>query len=447
MSPTIQQVRDSFLEGQASPAEVLQACQQRIRELDPNLHAFITVLEPEPRPFDPALPLSGIPIALKDLFDMAAVPTTAGAEFWRDNIPLEDATVVNKLKQAGAVIIGKTNMHEIALGITNVNPHYGACRNPWDLQRISGGSSGGSAVAVATGMCLAALGSDTGGSIRIPAALCGVVGLKPTFGRISLRGVIPLSWNLDHAGPITKTVRDAASLLQVLAGYDPLDPACRDRVVDNYLSKIEMGVTGWRIGIANGDFFKTVNHQVLAAVQQAGRVFADLGASLQEVHLPWLEQAAQANSFITQADGAAFHRERLQADPQAFGEDVLRRLRAGQAVTSSDCADARRTQVETKRRFKTFFESYDLLLLPTTPDTAPLIIGPDAVEQARRLTRFCAPFNLTGLPALSLPCGFSKSGLPIGLQIVGPEWAEAEVLRAGQAFENATPWHERQPDI
>lgn len=447
MFRTIEEIFSTLHKGELNPEDLVTQCLDRIHKLNPRLNVFISIAERENQRMDLGLPLTGVPVAVKDLIDVRGLSTTAGTSSWSESLPETDAEVVKRLKQAGASMVGKTNLHEIALGVTNVNPHFGACRNPWDLQRISGGSSGGSAVAVASGMVPAALGTDTGGSIRIPAALCGVVGLKPTYGRVSLRGVVPLSWTLDHVGPITRTVRDAASLLQVMAGYDPLDPASFDQAVGDYQSELEKGVQGFRIGFAVGDFIEAANEEVLATVRKAVSVFEELGASIQQVQLPWLEQAAQANTIITQADGAAFHRERLDANPHAFGEDVLRRLKAGRGTLSGDYAIARRTQVEIKRRFKTLFEEFDLLLLPTTPDAAPFIEGPDAVAQARRLTRFTAPFNLTGLPALSLPCGFSKDGLPIGLQVVGAEWAEATVLQAGRAYEKATPWHERWAEI
>ena len=256
--------------------------------------------------------LSGIPIAVKDLYETAGVRTTAGSLFFKDYVPEQDAVVVSKLKAAGADIIGKTNTHEIALGVTNINPHYGSPRNPWDTSRITGGSSGGSAAAVAAGMCMAALGSDTGGSIRIPASLCGVVGLKPTYGRVSLRGVFPLSWNLDHAGPLTRSVKDAALLLQVMAGYDAEDPASADVPVDDYLQDIEAGVKGWKIALAVGDFVEVSDPEVLAAVREAAHIFDSLGAKVDEVDISWLYEAALANGQMVQADGAAYHRERLE---------------------------------------------------------------------------------------------------------------------------------------
>ncbi|MGD0752375.1 MAG: amidase [Anaerolineales bacterium] len=439
--------------------ELTEACLRQIARLNPAFQAFIY---PVPdlavqaamqadvfynnRSFDRGeFPLLGVPLGLKDLVNIAGVPTTAGSKFFKENLPDEDASIVSKLKHSGVVLMGKTNLHEIALGVTGVNPHYGVVKNPWDTSRISGGSSSGSAVAVSLGMCLAAIGTDTGGSIRIPAALCGVVGLKPTYGRVSSFGVFPLSWNLDHVGPLTRTARDAASVLSVIAGYDPQDPASINIPVDNFLVHLEDGVNGWRVAVAKGDYIEAADAEVLVAINQAAQVFTYLGAEMKEVDLSWLEQLALANSLMTQADGAAFHRERLAQHPDWFGPDVLQRLQTGAAFTSSDYASARRSQAEGRRRFELFFEEFDLLLLPTTPISAPLIEGTGAINAARQLTRFTSPFNLTGLPALSIPCGFTKTGLPVGLQIISKHWGEAMILQAGYAFEQATGWWRHHP--
>ena len=355
--------------------------------------------------------------------------------------------MVHKVKRAGAQIIGKTNTHEIALGVTNNNPHYGACKNPWDITRTPGGSSGGSAVAVATGMAMAALGTDTGGSIRIPASLCGVVGLKPTYGRVSLRGILPLSWNLDHAGPITRRVEDAALMLQVIGGYDELDPTSVRTLPGDYSSHLKDIMKERKIALAIGDFIEAADQEFLEAVRNAAQVLVELGVLITEVNVDFLKEGALANGLMTQADGAAFHRERLKEHPNWFGADVRQRLEAGAAFTSSDYILARRTQAEVKRRCELLLNQYDILILPTTPIPAPVLEGENALERARQLTRFTAPFNLTGLPALTVPCGFTKEGLPIGLQIVSRAWNEAGVLRTGYAFQQATDWHTRKCPI
>ena len=452
---------EAFRRCDFSSLELTEACLRQIERLNPVLNAFITptlelavqgamqadVLNANQPSNLNELTLLGMPIALKDLFETAGIRTTAGSRFFAGNIPAEDAQAVLKLKLAGAVVVGKTNTHEIALGVTGVNPHFGAVKNPWDTSRIPGGSSSGSAVAVSTGMSLAALGTDTGGSIRIPAALCGVVGLKPTYGRISTRGVFPLSWNLDHVGPLTRTVRDAAQVLSALAGFDPHDPASVDVSVDDYLSGIDGGVEGWRVALAMGEYVEASETEVASAVEAAAQVFKSLGAHVEKVEMDWLGEMALANGRMTQADAAAFHRERLAEHPDWFGADVYQRLQSGAALTSSEYALARRAQAEGRRRFEMFFAKYDLLLLPTTPIPAPLIEGTEAVESARQLTRFTAPFNLAGLPALSVPCGFAGGGLPVGLQIVSKHWGEAKVLQAGHAYERATDWHNRHPNL
>ena len=438
-----------------SALELTEACLRLIERLNPTLNAFIT---PTPEiacqqaisadgllalrpPNLNNLVLLGLPIALKDLIQTAGIRTTAGSRFFSDNVPTEDAQVVQKINLAGGVMVGKTNTHELALGVTTINPHFGTCHNPWNIECISGGSSGGSAVAVVTGMSLAALGTDTGGSIRIPAALCNVVGLKPTYGRVSTRGVIPLSWNLDHVGSLTRNVRDAARMLSVLAGYDPHDPASVNVPLEDFSVHLDGGVKGWRIAMAGGEYIESADPEVFLAVENAAQVFTGLGARVEKVDVSWLLDLALANSRMTQTDGAAFHQRRLAQHPDWFGADVRERLEAGASLTSSEYSLTRQEQAESRRLFEIFFGKYDALLLPTTPIPAPLIEGTHAIEAARQLTRFTAPFNLAGLPVISVPCGFTVNNLPIGLQIVSKHWGEAKVLQAGYAYEQMTNWH------
>jgi len=432
-----------------SPVELTQAHLERIHRMDRQMNSFLT-LTPElalqqARQAESEIqhgqykgPLHGIPLAFKDLYETRGIRTTAGSTFFAEYIPEADAAVVQRLKEAGTVMLGKLNMHEIALGVTNENPHYGDCCNPWDLKRISGGSSGGNAAALAAGLCMGALGSDTGGSIRIPAALCGVVGLKPTYGRVSLRGVIPLSWNLDHAGPMGRSVRDVAILLQAIAGYDPEDAWSVDRPEEDYLIDQTRKISDWRIALAVDDYFSDpaiVNEEVLQAVQHAAVVFESLGAQVEHVAFPNAREAAMANGLMTPADAAAFHHQRLSENPQGFGRDVLKRLQTGAAYTSTEYSLARRMQTILRCKYNEFFEEFDVLLTPTTPIIAPIRGSADAVERAKLLTRFTAPFNLTGLPALSVLCGWSSEKMPIGLQIIGKPWAEAKVLLVGELFE------------
>ncbi|MEP6896151.1 MAG: amidase [Chloroflexota bacterium] len=455
---SISEALDLLRGNKISPQSLAEACFNQIERLNPQLNAFITVcdtattINPQTS-FDQTIPfalanaLRGIPIAVKDLFDTAGIRTTAGSKFFAKNIPDRDAFVIEKLKQAGATIMGKTNTHEIALGVTGNNPHYGTARNPWDITRIPGGSSSGSAIAVATGMALGALGTDTGGSIRIPASLCGIVGFKPTYGRVSLRGVFPLSWNLDHVGPLTSCVRDAALILQVISTYDSIDPSSIKMITGDYLGHLVDDISGKKIAFGVGEYVESADTEVVHAMHQAVKVYESLGCKVQEVNLDWMRDAALANKTMTQADGAAVHRDRLKEHPEMFGNDILRRLEDGAKTTSIEYALARRIQTEVKKKCELFFESNDFLIVPSTPIAAPTIEGNDAVEQAARLTRFTAPFNLTGLPAISIPCGFTKDGLPIGLQIVSRSWADAKVLNAAYAYEQATAWHLQKPMV
>jgi aspartyl-tRNA(Asn)/glutamyl-tRNA(Gln) amidotransferase subunit A len=446
--------------GDVSPVELTAACLERIATVDPDVNAFITVTGDgamrEARAIELAVArgeargrLAGVPIALKDLFDTSGVRTTAGSRFFGGRVPDGDAAVVERLRGAGAIVLGKLNMHEWALGVTNVNPHYGACRNPRAVDRITGGSSGGSAAALAAGMCFGALGSDTGGSIRIPASLCGVVGCKPTYGRVSLRGVVPLSWSLDHAGPMARDVSDVALMLEIIAGHDRADPGSADRPTDDYTSGLDAGVNGVRLGVIADEWLGEIEPEVRAAVRQAIDVLASAGASVEELAAPELPEAARLNGLVTTADAATFHRERMEQSPEGFGQDVLTRLRRGAAYGATEYAQARRQQTVLRHTFSSWFAghggAFDAVLLPTTPCAAPRIEGLDAVAMAPVLTRLTAPFNFTGLPALSVPCGETSEGLPVGLQIVGAPWTERRVLQVGRAYELAAARNVSRP--
>jgi aspartyl-tRNA(Asn)/glutamyl-tRNA(Gln) amidotransferase subunit A len=440
----------------ASSVDLVRACLDRIARHDRELGAFITLTADsaldEAKRADADLAngvdrgaLHGIPIALKDLYDIAGVRTTGGSRIYGDRVPERDCAVVERLRAAGAVFLGKLNLHEWALGVTNQNPHFGPACNPWDTTCIPGGSSGGSAVAVASGLCFMSPGSDTGGSIRIPASLCGVVGLKPTYGRVSLRGVIPLSWTLDHSGPLARTVGDLALALNTIAGHDPLDPSSADVPTEDYSSGIEDGVTGVRIVLPTNHFFDDVDAEVDTAVREAARVLTSLGASVTEMALPRAELLAPTQRAILLTDAAAVHREHLRERAADIGADVLTRLRTGQTFTGTDYAQARRDRDELRREWFALLRDHDVILSPTTLIAAPPRDGEDAVAAAQRLTANTSPFNLTGLPAVSVPCGFTQAGLPIGLQLAAGPWREGLLLRVARAYEHATPWHERQP--
>ena len=440
----------------ASSVDLVRACLDRIAGHDRDLGAFITLTADsaidEAKRADAELangvdrgPLHGIPIALKDLYDTAGVRTTAGSRIFSDRVPDRDSAVVEKLRAAGAVFLGKLNLHEWALGVTNQNPHFGPACNPWDMSRIPGGSSGGSAVAVASGLCFMSPGSDTGGSIRIPASLCGVVGLKPTYGRVSLRGAIALSWTLDHAGPLARTVGDVALALNAIAGHDPLDPSSADVPTEDHASGLEDGAQSVRVLVPTNHFFDDVDREVDAAVREAARVLASLGATVTDMALPRVDLLAPTQRAILLTDAAAAHREHLRERAADIGADVLTRLRTGQTFTGMDYAQARRDRNELRREWLALLRDHDVILSPTTLIPAPPRDGEDAVAAAQRLTANTSPFNLTGLPAISVPCGFTQTGLPIGLQLAGGPWRERLLLRVARAYEHATPWHERQP--
>ncbi len=440
--------------GEISPIALAEAYLARIDRFDGTLRAYITVTRElalrQARTAADVIrqggylgPLHGMPLAIKDVIETQAVRTTAGSKMLADYVPEQDSAVAARLNTAGAILLGKANLHEWALGVINANPFYGACLNPWNTAHIPGGSSGGSAAALAAELCAGALGSDTGGSIRVPAALCGVVGLKPTSGRVSLRGVLPVSWNLDHVGPMARRVYDVAVLLQAIVGYDAADPYSVNVPVDNYLAEIGGGVHGWRVAVADQGYFANADPSVRAAVLAAARKFEQLGAQLHGADLPIM----LAGDMIS-TDAAAYHRARLQQQPQDFGDDVRARLQLAAATSAPDYALARRAQAILRRQLETFFSDYDLLLTPTTPTTAPGRAQLTSAEGTRlNLIRFTVPFNLAGFPALSLPCGFDQAGLPIGLQLVTRPWTEAALLRAGQAYEQSTDWHLARPSL
>ena len=451
---TLEQAAELVRTRAVSPVELAESCLARIAELEPGLNAFILVAresaltgaqaaEREIAAGNYRGPLHGIPLSVKDLFDVAGVPTTAGSGFPAEPAA-HDSAVVERLRAGGAVLLGKTGLHELAFGVTSQNPHFGPITNPWARDRSPGGSSGGSAAAVATGGGFGSIGSDTGGSIRIPAALCGIVGLKPTRGRVSLRGAIPLSWTLDHAGPLARTVRDAAVLYAAIAGDDARDPGSRSAPYDDPLAEIDKGAARLRIGIWKSGL-DAADADVRIAVDEAIKALASSGARVESVDLPRADELAECQRVVLGTEAYAYHRERVENEPERFGADVLERLRRGKANSGHDYAAARRARSEIRTAFDALFGSLDALALPTTVVTAPLREGADAVATAARLTSLTSPFNLTGLPAISVPCGHGVYGLPVGLQLVGRRWGEARLLRIARAYEVARgdfPWPE-----
>ncbi|HXF50965.1 MAG TPA: amidase [Dehalococcoidia bacterium] len=456
-SLTIARCADLMARGALSCVELTERCLERAERLNPVLNAFLLIdregalaaarrADEERRAGRVRGPLHGVPLALKDLFDTAGVRTTAGSKHFAERTPTEDAHTVARLRDAGAVIIGKLNLHEWALGVTTANPHWGVCRNPWDLDRIPGGSSGGTGAALAAGIVPAGTGSDTGGSIRIPSALCGVTGLKPTYGRCSLRGVVPLSWTLDHVGPMARTAEDCALLLQAMAGYDPLDPHSEDVGTPDFAAGIGDGLRGLRVGVPSNHFFENCDPEVVSAVEAAAREFERLGATVTDIAIPDAPAALAHNGIILISDAAAYHRERLERDRDAFGPDVLGLLDIGAKTPATAYAlalDFRRAY----RRWleRELFAQVDVVLHPTTPIPAPPIA--EAAAARNLLIQNTAPWNIAGAPVLALPCGFTASGLPIGMSLVGRFWDEATLLRAGYAYQQATDWHLRAPAL
>jgi aspartyl-tRNA(Asn)/glutamyl-tRNA(Gln) amidotransferase subunit A len=427
-----------------------EACLARIEKYNPRLNAFITVmkdqalaqareLDAEQRAGKFRSPLHGIPIGLKDLIDTEGVRTTAASAVFADRIPKEDAEVTRRLKVAGAVIIGKLNMHEFAYGGTSVPSHYGAVHNPWKLDRIAGGSSGGSGAAVAARLCFGALGSDTGGSIRQPSAFCGLSGLKPTYGRVSTRGVIPLSWSLDHIGPMCRNAVDAAMLLAAIAGYDAQETTSVDVPVSDYVQALRSKVSTLRIGIPRKMFFENLDPEIDAAVKQAIEVLAKLTAGARDVEVP-----AAPNSPVLSAEAYAYHLPYFSKTPEQYQPLTRTRLEAGARVPAEAYIRGRRDLDRIRRTVPAVFTSVDVLITPTTPVPPTMIEGPDSTGATLRNT---SPFDAYGLPTISIPCGFTKAGLPIGVQISGPNFGEGRVLALAHAYQQATEWHTRMPEL
>jgi aspartyl-tRNA(Asn)/glutamyl-tRNA(Gln) amidotransferase subunit A len=387
--------------------------------------------------------LHGVPVALKDIIYTRGVSTTMGSASYSGHVPDHNATVARKLEEAGSVLIGKTNTHEFAYGPTGDRSHFGPTLNPHDAQRITGGSSGGSGAAVAAHLCYGALGSDTGGSIRIPAALCGIVGMKPTFGRVSKSGVFPLSWSLDHVGPITRTVEDNAMMLNVLAAHDPEDHYSVDHPAEDFTRDLRRGLWGAVIGLPRSFYFDHVEEEVGARVLAAVEVYLSLGAQVREVEIPNLVDTLHAHRLILGAEAYAVHEERLENEPETFGEEVSERLMDGARPRAYRYANARRRGVLAIDEFDHALQGVGVLLTPTLPIVATEIgqrevsIG-DYEESVRSaLTRYTGPTDLTGHPSLSIPCGTTASGLPVGLQLIGRQFDEATLYRFGHAYEEA----------
>ena len=460
--PTLLSIREIGAElraGRLSAVALVEATLARIEETEPRLNAYITVTADharrQARVADDELaagrdrgPLHGIPVALKDLVDTAGIPTTGGSGFLRGRIPTSDAAVVERLAEAGAVLPGKLNLHEFAFGTTSANPHFGAVRNPWDTERSPGGSSGGSAASVAVGSATASIGSDTGGSIRIPAALCGVVGLMPTYGRVSRRGVLPLSWSLDHVGPLARSVEDAALVLNAIAGHDPRDPGSAARPAPDAAAELGRGLEGLVVGLPRDPLWMEVEEPVRAACEEAVEGLRALGASVREVELPLLSEMRRMERGrfhrALLAEAGAYHARRLRLHPEGYGDDVRRSLESVSRVSATTYINAQRMQRLLVEETRGVLSSVDVLISPTTECTAPTIAEGDLPARLARLT---APYDVTGIPAVSVPCGVDPRGLPIGLMIGARHFDEVTLCRVAHAYEQATPWHRRRPEL
>ena len=457
---TISQAGPLIRDRKLSPVELVRAFLDRIDRIDAQLHSFVTLLR------EPALarargaeaeilrgdyrgPLHGIPIGLKDLYDTKGIRTTAMSRVTPDRIPDEDATTVARLNEAGTVLMGKLAMHEFALGGPDPTSLFPPAHNPWNLDHIPGGSSSGSGAAVAAGLCMGALGSDTGGSIRGPASLCSIVGLKPTYGRVSNYGVVPLSWSQDHCGPMTWTVEDTALMLQAIAGHDPRDPTTSSAPVPDYTLALKDDIKGMSVGVPREYFYQPgpeVEPETLAAVEKALESMASLGATVRDVEIPHIEYARAANSTIMMGEAFTFHEHNLRTRRQDFGEMVRSRFLLGGLLSMSDYVQAQRVRLLIKQEMARALQEVDVLVTPTSAKPAPLLEG---YQRSATLTgpSFTGPFNLSGLPSISVPGGFTSAGLPIGLQIAGKPFDESTVLRVAYTYQQSAGWFQRRPPI
>ena len=447
-----------------SPVEVVEAHLARIDALEPQLNSFITLV-PEralaaARQAEQEIgsgryrgPLHGVPLALKDLYYVKGIRNTSGSRLYDDFVPDYDCTIAARFSEAGAILLGKLNLHQFAYGPTGENPDYGHMHNPWNPERMAGGSSGGSGSAAASGQCTLTMGSDTGGSVRIPAALCGLAGLKPTYGRLSRYGLTPLSWCLDHPGPMTRTVEDCALVMNAVAGYDPKDPASADVPVPDYAAALTRDIVGLRVGVPREYFEYPLDPQVEAATRKAIDTLRELGASVTEVSWPMYRYAMAISNTILMAEATAYHSKVIRASGPQLDPMVRIRLEAGAFISAADYVQAQRARSLFIRESRELLEGVDLLVGPTEPITAPTIgdarvqIGDTVVGAIAALTQYTRPFNLNGFPAITVPCGFSGDGLPIGLQLAGRPFDEETVLRAAHAYEQATEWHLQRPPV
>jgi aspartyl-tRNA(Asn)/glutamyl-tRNA(Gln) amidotransferase subunit A len=449
---------------EVSPVEVVEAHLSRINALEPKLNSFITLLP------DHAIAaaqqaekdiqvgrylglLHGIPFGLKDLFYVKGIRNTSGSKIFDHFIPDFDSTIALRLKEAGAILLGKLNLHPFAYGVTGENEEYGHMHNPWNPALITGGSSGGSGSAVASGECTLTMGTDTGGSIRVPGALCGLVGFKPTYGRLSRYGITALAWSLDHPGPMARTVEDCALVMNAVAGYDPNDPTSLNLPVPDYTKALTGHIKGLRVGVVKEFFEMPIQSQVKGTVWKAIEKLEELDAIVSEVSWPIYHYATSIASTIQIAEATAYHSKLIRENGSKIYPPVRLRLEAGIIISATDYIQAQRARTLFYRQSEDLFKKVDLLVGPTVPVTAfptgtsELKVGDQNVNVISLLTQYTRPFNLNGFPAITIPCGFSDDGLPIGLQFVGHPFDEETVLRVAHAYEQATEWHLRRPPI
>ena len=480
---TIEEISKLIKNKEVSPVELTEQILNRIERYDGDINSYVTVLsdyaiqKAKKAQDDIATgkylgPLHGVPIGLKDIFVMKDVRTTAGSKILENFKPLYNATVTQKLLDAGAIIVGKNNMDEFAMGSSNETSYFGQVKNPWDLQRVPGGSSGGSAAAVAASLCYGSVGTDTGGSIRQPACLCGIVGMKPTYGSVSRFGMIAFASSLDQAGPLTKSVYDAAIILNLISGHEPRDSTSVNAPVPDYVSNLKNDIKGLKVGIPKEYFIDGIDAEVLCAVQDAIKLITDLGAEMIEISLPHTEYAtaayyiiapSEASSNLARYDGVKYGYRAQSSDDlldmykntksEGFGEEVKRRIMIGTYALSAGYYDAyynkaRKIQTLIRQDFQNAFEKIDVILTPTAAEPA-FKLGEKTADPIKMYLSdiFTNPTNLAGLPAISLPCGYTNDGLPVGLQFIGNAFDEQNVLNAAYAYESNTDWNKRRPKI
>ncbi|MDP2602719.1 MAG: amidase [Deltaproteobacteria bacterium] len=457
---TISEAAAGLRRKEFSPLELTKACLTRIKAIDGKLHSFITLTtdlalrqaeqaERELHSGNDRGPLHGIPIALKDLYATKGIRTTCHSAVLEHWIPDHDATAVAKLQEAGTILLGKLGMHEFAFGGPSVDAPFPAVRNPWNTAHIPGGSSSGSGAALAAALCYGALGSDTGGSIRTPSSHCGIVGIKPTYGRVSRRGVVPLSWSLDHAGPMARCVEDCALLLQAIAGYDAKDPASANVVVPDFRAGLRDGIKGLRVGVPRAGWFdenKGTDPETEAVFDQALKTLLELGATIVEIDGTPFSLARKANQTILVCEAYAYHEKTFQSTPEKFGSSVRRRILEGAFLSAADYITAQRARSVLNDQIRANFARVDVFATPSAARSPEAFESIDPNEQNLR-PNFTNPFNLTGLPAISVPCGFTPGNLPAGLQIVARPFEEATCFRVAYAYEQATEWRKQRPPL